>query len=83
VSLTRAAERALVRLPRKVIERIDGHLGALADAPRPPGCKKLEGEANLYRVRVGEYRVVYRVDDRARTVDVVAIGHRRDVYRGL
>jgi len=61
---------------RKVVNRIE----ALADNPRPPGCEKLSGR-EWYRVRQGWYRVVYAVDDAARIVLVVKVGHRRDVYR--
>ena len=62
---------------RRVVRRIEG----LADQPRPPGCEKLSGSDDRYRVRQGRYRVVYEIDDAARTVTVVKIGHRRDVYR--
>lgn len=62
---------------RRVVRRIEG----LADQPRPPGCEKLSGTYDRYRVRQGRYRVVYEIDDAIRTVTVVKIGHRRDVYR--
>ena len=61
---------------RRVVERI----AALAEDPRPPGCTKLSGR-EAYRVRQGEYRVVYTVEDDALVVEVVKVGHRRDVYR--
>jgi mRNA interferase RelE/StbE len=67
---TRADRQRLVRRVR-----------ALAGEPRPPGCEKLSGGEDRYRVRQGSYRVVYEVDDSALTVTVVKIGHRRDVYR--
>ena len=51
------------------------------EEPRPAGCAKLEGAADLWRVRVGDYRIIYTVDDRARTVDVSVVRHRRDAYR--
>ncbi|MCU0527575.1 MAG: type II toxin-antitoxin system RelE/ParE family toxin [Elainella sp. Prado103] len=55
---------------------------ALADNPRPEGCKKLKGELNLYRIWVANtYRVVYEVQDRQLVITVVKVGHRRDVYR--
>jgi mRNA interferase RelE/StbE len=54
---------------------------ALAAEARPPGCEKLSGSEDRYRVRQGRYRVVYHVDDPSLTVTVVKIGHRRDVYR--
>ena len=61
---------------RRVVERI----ASLAENPRPTGCTKLSGR-EAYRVRQGEYRVVYTVEDDALVVEVVKVGHRRDVYR--
>ncbi len=49
-------------------------------APRPGGCKKLKGGDNEWRIRVGDYRIVYEIDDTAKTVDVTPIAHRREVY---
>jgi len=71
-------ETALERVDR---QRLVRRIGGLADHPRPPGCEKLSGTNDRYRVRQGRYRVVYEIDDAARTVTVVKIGHRRDVYR--
>jgi mRNA interferase RelE/StbE len=62
------------------VARIIPRLEHLASAPRPPGCKKLKGGDNEWRIRVGDYRIVYEIDDTARTVDVTRIGHCRDVY---
>jgi mRNA interferase RelE/StbE len=61
---------------RRIITRIEG----LSADPRPHGCEKLSG-LEQYRVRQGDYRLIYSVDDEARTVVIVKIGHRRDVYR--
>jgi len=61
---------------RNLVERIQ----ALADDPRPPACRKLTGR-DQYRIRRGSYRVVYSVDDECRTVVVVKVGHRKEVYR--
>jgi mRNA interferase RelE/StbE len=55
-------------------------LERLASAPRPPGCKKLKGGDKEWRIRVGDYRLVYVIDDDARKVDVTRIAHRREVY---
>lgn len=55
-------------------------LERLASAPRPSGCKKLKGGDNEWRIRIGDYRVVYEIDDTAKTVDVTRIAHRREVY---
>jgi mRNA interferase RelE/StbE len=58
-------------------------LTPLADNPRPPGCVKLAGQENLFRVRVGHYRIVYQIVDDRLIVVVILVAHRRDVYRGL
>jgi mRNA interferase RelE/StbE len=77
---TGRALRELRKLPPSIEERIREAIDGLADDPRPPGCTKLRGSAG-WRVRVGDYRVIYQVDDEARTVTVLRAGHRRDVYR--
>ena len=56
-------------------------MAGLATEPRPVGVEKLAGEINLYRIRVGNYRVIYDIDDRSRAITVTAIGHRSVVYR--
>jgi len=62
-------------------QRITARIAALSRKPRPAGCEKLAGTTSRYRVRQGDYRVVYAVDDTARVVEVVKVGHRREVYR--
>lgn len=79
---TGRALRELRKLPPRIERRIRDAIDDLADDPRPPGCKKLRGGAG-WRVRVGDYRVIYEVDDGAQTVTVLRAGHRRDIYRGL
>jgi mRNA interferase RelE/StbE len=74
------AVKELEALPAKDRRRIVPRIEGLASEPRPHGCEKLSG-LEQYRVRQGDYRVVYGVDDDARVVIVVKIGHRRDVYR--
>ena len=65
---------------RKLRRNLAEHIQALADNPRPQGCKKLTG-ADQYRIRHGAYRIVYSVEDESRIVLVIKIGHRKDVYR--
>jgi mRNA interferase RelE/StbE len=67
---------------KKDRQRIVNGISALASEPRPVGCEKLAGTEGRYRIRQGQFRIVYAVDDAARTVEVVTVGHRRDVYRG-
>jgi mRNA interferase RelE/StbE len=62
---------------RRIVSRIQ----ALAENPRPYGCEKLSGQFDRYRVREGNYRIVYSIDDDKLLVDVVKVGHRKDVYR--
>jgi mRNA interferase RelE/StbE len=80
VSLTAGADKELHRLPAKMIARIVPRLEALAAAPRPPGSKKLKGGDREWRIRIGDYRAVYEIDDTAKTIDVTRIAHRREVY---
>jgi len=76
-----AAARQFKKLIRPVQEVITKRLEELAINPRPPGVKKLQGEENLYRVREGDYRIVYEIQDQALLVIVVKVGHRSDVYK--
>ena len=80
VALAASAEKELHSLPTRVIARIMPRVERLASAPRPPGCKKLKGGDKEWRIRAGDYRIVYVIDDAARTVDVTRIAHRREVY---
>jgi mRNA interferase RelE/StbE len=80
VALTSSAEKELHRLPTKMVARIMPRLEHPGSAPRPAGCKKLRGGDKEWRIRVGDYRIVYVIDDTARTVDVTRIAHRREVY---
>ncbi len=66
---------------KTTLSRLIDKIKSLATQPRPSGSEKLAGGANLYRVRQGNFRVIYSVDDQSRVVDVVKVGHRRDVYR--
>ena len=63
-----------------MIARIISRLEHLASTPRPQGCRKLKGGDKEWRIRVGDYRIVYEIDDAARTVDVTRIAHRREAY---
>jgi len=82
VRVKRSAEREMGRLPPSVLDRVAAAMRGLASQPRPSGCLKLR-DVDGYRIRVGRYRVVYVIDDDRRIVAVVAVGHRRDVYRRL
>ena len=75
------AERDFRKLGLDVQKRLDPAIQALAGDPRPPGCKKLSGERSLWRIRTGDYRIVYQVEDEQLLVLVVKVGHRREIYR--
>ena len=81
IILKPSADRALTRLPLALADRIERTLEALAADPRPPGVKKMQGAANLWRVRVSDYRIVYEIHDREIVIVVLRIAHRKDVYR--
>ena len=81
ILLERRAERDLKRLPADIFQRVVAAMQSLANDPRPPGCKKLAGSENDWRIRVGDYRVLYEIGDRVKVVRVLRVRHRRDVYR--
>lgn len=75
-----SAAKELERLPTKERRRVVTRMQGLSAQPRPPGCEKLTGH-DLFRVRQGQYRILYEVQDKDLVVTVFKIGHRRDVYR--
>ncbi len=81
VFLKPAAERALKKMAQPTLRRIAKAIGNLGHDPRPAGATALQGEYGLLRIRVGDYRIIYSIDDTVLTVLVVAIGHRREVYQ--
>ena len=80
VELKPPARKELDRLPLNVVERVFSKLESLAENPRPSGCKKLKGGSNEWRIRVGDYRVVYFIDDAKQFVGVTRIRQRSEVY---
>ncbi|MCD8140497.1 MAG: type II toxin-antitoxin system RelE/ParE family toxin [Planctomycetaceae bacterium] len=74
------ANRQLRKLPASVQNRVIAAVDKLASNPRPPGCRKLQGRPG-YRIRIGDYRVVYEIHDQIITVEIIGIGHRKDIYR--
>ena len=81
VLLERNAEKELLRLPSRVHDRVIEAIAALGKDPRPPGCRKLAGSKNDWRIRVGDYRVVYEIADSVRIIRVHRVRHRSEVYR--
>ena len=80
VEILPSALKELAELPAKVRRRADERIQGLAHNPRPPGCKKLKGEEDQYRVALGAYRIVYRIQDAVLLVTVLRVQHRKDAY---
>jgi mRNA interferase RelE/StbE len=78
-----AAERDLRALAPNILARVDARIRQLADNPRPRGTERLRGPQGGFRWRVGDYRILYDVDDTQQVVTIGRVRHRRDVYRGL
>lgn len=83
VTVRDSARRQISDLSRELQRRVLTKIDALAVQPRPSGSLKLAGHENLYRIRVGDYRVIYEIHDVRLVVLVVVVGHRRESYRGL
>jgi mRNA interferase RelE/StbE len=81
VYLESAAERDLRKLSVETFYRIVSQIDVLAENPRPAGCRKITGSKSDWRIRIGDHRVIYEIDDKAKTVKVLRIRHRREVYR--
>lgn len=81
LQIKRSAEVDLRRLAEPIFTRVNERILALRDDPRPTGVRKLQGQQEGWRIRVGDYRVIYLIDDTARLITIVRVRHRRDVYR--
>lgn len=81
IQLSRTAEKELYVLPSNIIKKLVKVIDQLEFNPRPVGCKKLKGTSEaLWRIRVGDYRIVYSIEDVLLIVDIRKIGHRKDIY---
>ncbi|OYD96773.1 type II toxin-antitoxin system mRNA interferase toxin, RelE/StbE family [Nostoc sp. 'Peltigera membranacea cyanobiont' 210A] len=81
VKFSKGAKKQFRKLPLDIQERIQTKINDLAIEPRPNGVKKLQGDDNSYRVRVGDYRVIYELNDDVLIVTVIKIGHRSEIYK--
>lgn len=81
IEFSRKAERQFKALTSQIQKRLKPKIDALVQNPRPREVKKLEGEDELYRIRVGDYRVIYQVQDKALIVLVVKLGDRKEIYQ--
>ena len=81
ILVSRGAEKDLERLSKPVLKRVASAIDGLAQNPRPAGCKKLKGsDEQLWRIRVGAYRVIYSIGDNICLVDIRRVRHRKEVY---
>jgi mRNA interferase RelE/StbE len=80
IILSKKAQKALDTLSDHIAEPVFKSIAALEENPRPAGCKKLKGR-DAYRIRFGDYRIIYEIIDEQLIIDVVAVGHRKDIYR--
>ncbi|CAN5638467.1 hypothetical protein BH18ACI3_BH18ACI3_17480 [soil metagenome] len=80
ITFARSARKELEALSNALVNRIVARIQVLGRFPRPTGCKKLQGTSDLWRIRIGDYRVIYSIDDVRKVVDIIAIRHRRQAY---
>ncbi len=80
VEIKPSARRELEKLNNTFLTRVAPKIESLGGNPRPPGCRKLRGYKDLWRIRVGDYRVVYVIDDDNKVISVIRIAHRKDIY---
>lgn len=81
VLFDKPAAKQLAKLPKKFYEKIKKSIEELADNPRPIGCLKLKGNGDAYRIRIGDFRVIYEIEDDVLIVVVVSVGDRKEIYR--
>ena len=80
VELSSRASRDTRRLDRQILIRISKAIDGLAENPRPSGCRRVQTAERLWRIRVGDWRIGYEIDDASQTVTIVTVGHRREFY---
>ncbi len=83
ITILPSAGRQIAALPRQIQHRIQSKIDSLAEVPRPPGAKALHGTKGYIRLRVGEFRIIYRVEDKRLLILIVSVAHRREAYRNL
>jgi mRNA interferase RelE/StbE len=81
ITFARPARKELESLDGVIVRQIFPRIESLTSNPRPRGCRKLRGEKNIWRIRVGDYRVIYAVHDADKSVDIIAVRHRRNAYQ--
>ena len=81
IIVTRSAQKELNSLSPEISIRIESKINSLVNNPRPSGCRKLKGRLNRWRIRVGDCRVIYSINDKNFTIQILEVGHRRDIYK--
>jgi mRNA interferase RelE/StbE len=81
VIIKKTAQKQILRLPKIYFEKVKKSILALETTPRPPGCIKLTGTTNIYRIRVGPYRIVYSIEDQITEIYLFDVDDRKDIYR--
>ena len=82
ISIKPSALKELSKLPKVTVKKAEKAIDSLANNPRPIGVKKLKGsDEDLYRIRVGDYRIIYSIEDEIKIVDILKIGHRKEIYK--
>ena len=81
VFISESAGKEISRLPKAMIHRVLGKIESLSGEPRPSGCKKLAGFKDLWRVGIGNYRIIYRIEDEIQVLTVNKVSHRKDAYK--
>lgn len=81
IEISKSAEKTLFKLPKEALKKIVSSIQSLAFDPRPSGSRKLSGQHDTFRIRVGVYRIIYEVHDHLLIIKVLKVGHRKDIYK--
>lgn len=81
VYISESAGKEIAKLPKSVVQRVLEKIETLSNNPRPSGSKKLQGFKDLWRIRIGNYRVIYRIEDEIQVLTVNKVSHRKDAYQ--
>ncbi len=79
ITISKPAQKQLDKLYGNIADRLINSIHELGNDPRPAGCKKLKGK-EAYRIRVGDYRIIYEIFDKILLIDIISLGHRKDIY---
>ena len=81
--IERHAEKGFKKIFKNISNKLIIKIKSLKDNPKPSGCRKITGSENDYRVRIGDYRVIYEIDEKNKQIIILAVGHRKDIYRDI